>query len=191
MVIELAKEGKTTRHIAESVHMSLRDIGKIIAKETGDHELVERDKQRYESEKEKHNKWKSMSVYSKAFQMFKEKRALADVAIELDLKSSAVLNFYNDYLDLLKMSWLVAIYNDLNNDFELFLHLYKRIKKEGLNKQDITDLVKNQQKLKDLDDRLQKYCNFIREQQLQKQQLLKEIHYLRERRDNYDRTMSI
>jgi hypothetical protein len=132
MVIELAKEGKTTRQIAESIHMSLRDIGRIIAKETGDHVLVERDKQQQESEKEKQNKWKSMSIYSKAFQMFKNKRTLADVAIELDLKSSAVLNFYNDYLDLLKMSWLVHIYNDLKEDFVLFLHLYNRIKKEGL-----------------------------------------------------------
>ena len=112
--------------------------------------------------------------------MFKEKRALADVAIELDLKSNAVLNFYNDYLDLLKMSWLVGIYNDLKGDFDLFLHLYKRIKKEGLNKQDMTDLIHNQQKLKDLDNRVQQYCKFIREQQLQKQQLEKEIEKLQE-----------
>lgn len=186
MVIKLATEGKTTRQIAESIHMSLRDIGRIIAKETGDQELVERDRQLYEAEKEKHNKWKSMSVYSKAFQMFKEKRALADVAIELDLKSSAVLNFYNDYLDLLKMSWLVAIYNDLNNDFDLFLHLYGRIKKEGLNKQDITDLVKDQQRLKDLDNRVQQYCKFINGQQSQMKQLEKTIQRLQSKMGSYD-----
>lgn len=120
-----------------------------------------------------------MSIYSKAFQMFKDKRTLADVAIELDLKSNAVLNFYNDYLDLLKMSWLISIHNDLKGEFDLFLHLYRRIKKEGLNKQDITTLVHNQQKLKDLDNRVQKYCNFIRDQQLQKQLLEKEIDRLR------------
>jgi hypothetical protein len=67
MVIKLATEGRTTRQIAEAVHMSLRDIGKIIAKETGDHELVEREKQQQEDEKEKQDRWKSMSVYSKAF----------------------------------------------------------------------------------------------------------------------------
>jgi intein-encoded DNA endonuclease-like protein len=36
MVIRLAKEGKTTREIAKVVHMSLKDIGKILRKITGD-----------------------------------------------------------------------------------------------------------------------------------------------------------
>ncbi|MGN6624014.1 MAG: hypothetical protein ACTHKK_07715 [Candidatus Nitrosocosmicus sp.] len=123
--------------------------------------------------------------------MFKDKRTLADVAIELNIKSSAVLNFYNNYLDLLKMSWLLYIYNDLKKDFDLFLHLYNRIKKEGLNKQDITDLVKNQQKLKDLDDRVQQYCNFIRGQELQKQQLEQTINRLQSRIDNIDSIFSL
>jgi hypothetical protein len=139
MVIKLATEGRTTRQIAESVHMSLRDIGIILRKETGDQELVEEVKQKQQIEKEKQYKWKSMSPYARAFQMFKDKMTPADVAIELDLKSSAVLDFYNDYLDLMKMSCLVHSYNDLKGNFNLFLYLYKRIKKEGLNKQDITE----------------------------------------------------
>jgi RNA processing factor Prp31 len=179
MAIKLATEGKTTRQIAETVHMSLRDIGIILRKETGDQELVEREKKLQEAEKEKHTRWKSLSPYARAFQMFKDKRTLADVSIELDLKSSAVLDFYNDYLDLMKMSWLTHIHNDLKEDFQLFCHLYRRIKKEGLTKQDITDLIKNQQKLKDLDNRVQQYCKFIRELHLQKQQLEKEIEMLR------------
>ena len=36
LVIKLAKEGKTTREIAEIVHMSLKDIGIILRKITGD-----------------------------------------------------------------------------------------------------------------------------------------------------------
>ncbi|MGN6346077.1 MAG: hypothetical protein ACTHME_00080 [Candidatus Nitrosocosmicus sp.] len=63
----------------------------------------------------------------------------------------------------MKMSWLVNVYNDLKEDFNLYLHLYMRIKKEGLNKQNITDLIKDQQKLKDPDNRVQQYCKFIRE----------------------------
>ena len=179
MVIKLATEGRTTRQIAESVHMSLRDIGRIIAKETGDQELVEREKQKQEAEKEKQYKWKSISPYARAFQMFKDKRTLADVAIELDLKSNSVLNFYNDYLDLMKMSWLVHIYNDLKKDFDLFLHLYNRIKKEGLRKQDITTLVKSQQELKFMEKRVDMYGDVIRDLHLQKQQIEKEIEKLR------------
>ena len=36
LVISLAKEGKTTMEIAEIVHISLKDIGKILRKITGD-----------------------------------------------------------------------------------------------------------------------------------------------------------
>ena len=36
MVIKLAREGKTTREIAEIVHISSKDIGKILRKITGD-----------------------------------------------------------------------------------------------------------------------------------------------------------
>ncbi len=50
LIIQLAHEGKTTREIAKQFHISLRDIGKIIRKETGDDEeendeLLEREKQ--------------------------------------------------------------------------------------------------------------------------------------------------
>jgi hypothetical protein len=60
--------------------------------------------------------------------MFKDKRLLADVAIELDIKSNAVLDFYSDYLRLVRMNSLVGIYQDLKDDWPVFFPLYKRIK---------------------------------------------------------------
>jgi transposase len=36
LVIKLTEEGRTTRDIAKEVHISLKDIGKIIRKATGD-----------------------------------------------------------------------------------------------------------------------------------------------------------
>jgi hypothetical protein len=76
------------------------------------------------------------------------------------------------------MGWLARIYKDLKNDFPLFIYLYRRIKKEGLNKHDITVLVKNQQDLKFLEHRDDLYSNFIRGQQLQKQKIEQEIDRL-------------
>ena len=75
------------------------------------------------------------------------RKLLEDVAIELDLDTDTVLFYYQNYLRLFKMGWLFKLYKDLKNDFPLFIYLYKRIKKEGLNKHDITVLVKNQQDL--------------------------------------------
>ena len=123
--------------------------------------------------------------------MFKDRKSLEDVAIELDLDTDTVLYYYEDYLRLLKMGWLFKIYKDLRKDFPLFIYLYKRIKKEGLDKQDITILVKNQQRLKYLDHRVELYNDFIRWQQLQKQQLEQEIDRLQSRIDNYDNVSSL
>jgi transposase len=141
-VIKLAEEGKTTREIAKEVHISLKDIGKIIQRAAGDDlEITEKEK-----EKEKEKRLKPLSPYARAFQMFIDKLTLADVAIELDLDTDTLLNYYKDYLRLVRTNSFMSIYNELkkNDDFlSIFIHLYRRIKKEGLTKQDITDFEKS------------------------------------------------
>jgi len=54
-----------------------------------------------------------------------------------------------------------------------------------LNKHDITDLVENQQDLKFMEHRVDLYSDFIRGQQLQKQQLEQEIKMLKTNLDNF------
>ena len=85
------------------------------------------------------------------------------------------------------MGWLVKLYKNLNNDYPLFIYLYQRMEKECLNKYDITVLVKSQQDLKFMEHRVDLYSEFIRGQQLQKQQLEQEINYLQQKRANYDK----
>ena len=46
MVVELAKKGKTTREIAKEVHISLKDIGKIFRKLTGDDDISPAEKEK-------------------------------------------------------------------------------------------------------------------------------------------------
>jgi hypothetical protein len=45
-----------------------------------------------------------LSFYAQAFQIIKGRKSLADVAIELDIKTDVVLDFYRDYLILIKMN---------------------------------------------------------------------------------------
>jgi DNA invertase Pin-like site-specific DNA recombinase len=52
LVIELANQGKTTREMAKAVHISLKDIGKIIHKVTGDNESPA-EKEKEEEKKQK------------------------------------------------------------------------------------------------------------------------------------------
>src|SRR3954471_7244181 len=71
LVIKLAQEGKTTREIAKQVHVSLRDIGSIIHKESVNKYTSQEEKDK-ELEIEKQKKFKSLSPYARAFQMFKD-----------------------------------------------------------------------------------------------------------------------
>ncbi|HEY6536940.1 MAG TPA: hypothetical protein VIY08_14265 [Candidatus Nitrosocosmicus sp.] len=94
-----------------------------------------------------------MSPCARAFQMFNDEIPLTDVAIALDIKTDTVLDFYVDYLRLLNMRGLVTMYNDLGNDINLFFYLYSRIKKEGLDLDDVKNLLENQQELRFLQKR--------------------------------------
>ena len=131
LVINLANEGKTTRDIAKEVHVSLKTIGQILNKVTGDDEV------------EKEQRLKDKSEYAQAFKMFKDGSPLEDVAIELDIESPTVLCYYEDYLKLVNMGRLVNIYKELKGDLPLFLRLYRRIKKERLSKPELDILLKN------------------------------------------------
>jgi hypothetical protein len=188
MVVELAKKGKTTREIAKEVHISLKDIGKILRKITGDDDDSPAEE---EKEKEKQKRLKSLSPYAQAFQMFRENKTLPEVVVELDLDANTVLDYHGDYLRLARMDSLVGIYKDLKDNWSLFIHLYRRIKKEGLNKQEITNLVKNEQRLVDLEQRVVLFNKFIKGKHLEKQQLEREINVLRKKRDNYDGISSL
>jgi hypothetical protein len=147
-VLKLAEEGKTTREIDKVVHISMKDLGKIIRKETGDiDELTESEKEEGKKEKEKQKRLKSLSTYARTFQMFKDNRSLADVVIELDIDTDTVLNYSEDYLILVRTNSFMAIYYELKDDLPTFIHLYRRIKEEKLTKQDITNLLQNSKDL--------------------------------------------
>jgi hypothetical protein len=163
----------------------LKDIGKIIRKETGD-DVNENPKKDNEKDKEK---WlKSLSPYVQAFQMFRERKIFAYVVIELDIDTDTVLNYYEDYLILVRTNSFVAIYDDLKDDLPIFIHIYRRIKKEKLTKQDITNLLQNQQRLKDMEKRVDLYLEHIRGQQLQIKQHDQLISNLKSSIDNYNDT---
>ncbi len=156
LVLKLANEGLTTRQIAKEARVSLRTIGKILNKATGD-DVADNE----EEEVRNQGQLKDLSPYAQAFKMFQLHKPLTDVAISLDIDTNTVLYYYKDYLRLVNMKRLVAIYEELNDEMPLFLHLYRRIKKERLNKQDITDIIEYQRQLKDLDKKVDFYNNHI------------------------------
>ncbi len=156
LVIKLANEGLTTRQIAKEVRISLRAIGKILNKATGD-DVADNEEEEAKIQKQ----MKDLSPYAQAFKMFQLNKPLTDVAINLDIDTNTVLYYYKDYLRLVNMRRLVTVYEELKDDLPLFIHLYRRIKKERLTKQDVTDIIEYQRQLKDLDKKVDFYNNHI------------------------------
>ncbi len=152
LVIKLANEGLTTRQIAKEARVSLSTIGKILNKATGDDVANEEDY-------EEHGRLKDMSPYAQAFKMFQLHKPLTDVAISLDIDTNTVLYYYKDYLRLVNMRRFVIVCKELKDDLPLFIYLYRRIKKERLTKQDVTDIIEYQRQLKDLDKKVDFYNN--------------------------------
>lgn len=94
--------------------------------------------------------------------MFQRNLPLTDVAISLDIDTNTVLYYYKDYLRLINKRRLVTVYEELKDDLPLFLHPYRRIKKERLTKQDVTDIIEYQSRVKDLDKKVDFYNNHIK-----------------------------
>jgi hypothetical protein len=76
---------------------------------------------------------------------------------------------------------LATIYSDVKDDLLLFLDLYRRIKKEKLNKQQIIELLKLPNRLLDLKKKKNIYNDNIWEMHSKKLQLEKEIEEKRKR----------
>jgi hypothetical protein len=76
------------------------------------------------------------------------------------------------------MEILAKIYKKLEKDFPLFIYLYRRIKKEGLTKKEITEILQYKNKLKDLCYELEFHHNRISELKSKKLALEQEINSL-------------
>jgi hypothetical protein len=77
--------------------------------------------------------------------MFRENKSLTEVVVELDINAVTVIKYYEEYLSLQRMNILVDIYPEIlqNHNWNIFYHLYRKIKEEGLRKEDITEILQN------------------------------------------------
>lgn len=168
-MIKLAEEGKSTRFIAEAAHVSLKDIGTIIRRYTGEDEGIG-----YQDN--------ALSINSRSFKLFKKCTNLVDVAIALNIDTDEVLGMYSDYLRLLNLQKLIVIYNEIGNDIYLLEHLYHDLKNEGLcNKQDIFNIVQMAGKLNSLNCELYETAADIGRLNSVKFQLEREVEELQKK----------
>ena len=135
-VIELYKEGKTIREIAEEVHMAFRDISQIIKKfieDTDDNKKIQ----------------KKISV--EALSLFYQGKKPIEVAISLELACEETEKLYQEYWRLSNLYTLHSIYQEIKKEISNFIDVYYRFKGENRSLEEITNLVAILQQVSDLE----------------------------------------
>ena len=135
-VIELYKQDKTVREIAQRVHMSPRYIGVITNKVKAE---IEGESGKLEEKVDYDNKSKSKTT--QAIKLFSEGKNLVEVVIALDLPPEDVRIMYRQFLGLKNMHKLVEVYDEMENYLPSFLELFRIIESRGMNKNDIIDVL--------------------------------------------------
>lgn len=98
LVIELYKQGKTRRQIAEVVHMGFKDIADVIKKQPDeDSDSVDRPKK---------------SKDARAFELFLKGKQSVEVGIELDMSADEVEDLHVQYWRLTKLDNLEILYHE-------------------------------------------------------------------------------
>jgi transposase len=133
-VIELFKQGKTIREIAQDVHMSFGSIGGIIKKVKYDAD---------EGKEEEQNKSKD----TQSLKLFSEGKEPID----------RVNGLYREFWKLKRLYKLTEIYEEIRNFLPSFLELFRIIKKEGLlTEKDIASILKSAHELPDIKNKVQR-----------------------------------
>ena len=137
-VLELHLQGKTIRDTAKEVHMSFKDIGRII--KTYEKQAVIALKEKPESNSS--NIKKKPPISTQAFKLFHEGKKLTDVAIELEIPAKKAVKLWSHYLKLIRMYECYEFYRDNEYDIPRLLTINSFIKNNYVNIHNITDILK-------------------------------------------------
>jgi len=123
-VIELhSKEGKTLKEIAPIVHMSFRDISKIIK----GYERKAKRKVRNQSSQPK-----KPSLSTQSFILYKEGKQIDDVKILLDIPFNLASRYWKQYQKSIGMFESYEFYRDYQYDIPTLLSINNFMKKNNV-----------------------------------------------------------
>ena len=133
-VIELhSKEGKTLKEIAPIVHMSFRDISKII-------KAYERKAKRKVRNQSSFPKKPSLSTQS--FILYKEGKQIDDVKILLDIPFNLASRYWKQYQKSIGMFESYEFYRDYQYDIPTLLSINNFMKKNNVYGNDVLNIVR-------------------------------------------------
>ena len=142
LVLDLYNQGKTYREISKEARISPRDIGVILNKvvEEKKTEGLKEEKQQDNIDAE-NNQEQRLSLSTQAYKLFSEGKTPLEVAIELNLRESEATKFCREYWKLKQLHNLNMVYEEIKDDIEPFLKLYKLAKRKGIGVRHVVDIL--------------------------------------------------
>ena len=134
-VIRLYNENKSIREIAKIMHMSFRDIGRIINRLKSEAERERGDTSYGETDTEPKSK------QSQAFKLFSEGKTPVEVVIALDLQADQVQAIYREFWELNNMYELAEVYEEIRPYLPSFLRLHKILNDRRMGEQEIINVL--------------------------------------------------
>jgi hypothetical protein len=167
LVLELYNQGKTIREIAREVRMSFRDIGVILNKAV--EEKSQGTKQQDDDVENREQEQQHLSLAAQAYKLFSDRKTPLEVAIALNLGESEATKFYKEYWKLKQLHNLNMVYEELKDDIEPFLKLYKLAKAKGIGVQQVVNaLAITNNDLPAIEERFERIRNDVSMLQFQK-----------------------
>jgi hypothetical protein len=137
-VIEMHSQGSTIRDIASVVHMSFRNISKIIK----DYDR----KKRLETKREENNQSstiKKLSISSRAFILFKEGKKIDEAKVLLDIPFKLAIRYWKQYLKSIRMFESFEFYQDHSYDIPTLLSINTFMKRNNISGNDVVNVLRN------------------------------------------------
>ena len=179
LVIKLYRQGNTIRQIASEAHISFTDIGKIIRKINGlQVEPID---------------IKSKSKDTQALYLFSIGKTPLEVAIELNLPSTDVLDLQEEFWALNQNYDLALVYGEIKNFLPLFLKLFHLLKEFGmLNEKYLSSFLKYAGvELPELTYKMQMIANEVIDLESKKKKSIDELAQLSDTLDWYHRNIKV
>jgi hypothetical protein len=112
-------------------------LNKLVEKNT---EASKEQQDNIDSEKNQQEQ-QHLSLSTQAYKLFSDRKTPLEVSISLNLRESEATKFYKEYWKLKQLHNLSMVYEELRNDIEPFLKLYKLAKRKGMAIKQVVNLL--------------------------------------------------
>jgi hypothetical protein len=151
-VIELHKQGKTLKEISQVVHMSFRDISKIIKAYDKKIRL-----QSNQKENNPDSQIKKPSISTQSFILFKEGKQIDEVKVLLDIPFKLAYRYCKQYLKAIGMFEAFEFYQDHSYDIPTLLSINNFMKRNNTYGKDIVNVLRTANNVANLNQTLSNF----------------------------------